>query len=189
MRTNRALEGNVELGALISVDIQEQSSRARVAVTSVIDDEGVLPNFRGLHQCVLLILVAEICNARHLRAELRTSLRASSDRLDESWKQMLRTLRVEREALAANIAAEREGVVAAFDTERARISADAAQITARAVDTSWQELRKRSLQRIAEWSKNQQAVQESDLMVSFGVVRCDVHRVMHRKWGLYMSSQ
>ena len=75
-------------------------------------------------------------------AELRTSLRASSDRLDESWKQMLRTLRVEREALAANIAAEREGVVAAFDTERARISADAAQIAARAVDTSWQELRK-----------------------------------------------
>jgi hypothetical protein len=75
-------------------------------------------------------------------AELRTSLRASSDRLDESWKQMLRTLRVEREALAANIAAEREGVVAAFDTERVRISADAAQITARAVDTSWQELRK-----------------------------------------------
>jgi hypothetical protein len=75
-------------------------------------------------------------------AELRTSLRASSDRLDESWKQMLRTLRVEREALAANIAAEREGIVAAFDTERVRVSADAAQITARAVDTSWQELRK-----------------------------------------------
>jgi hypothetical protein len=75
-------------------------------------------------------------------AELRTSLRTSSDRLDESWKQMLRTLRVEREALAANIAAEREGVVAAFDMERGRISADAAQITARAVDTSWQELRR-----------------------------------------------
>jgi hypothetical protein len=81
-------------------------------------------------------------------AELRTSLRASSDRLDESWKQMLRTLRVEREALAANIAAER-----------------------------------------GEWSKNQQAVQETDPMVSFDVVRCDVHRVMHRKWGLYMSSK
>jgi hypothetical protein len=56
--------------------------------------------------------------------------------------QMLRTLRVEREALAANIAAEREGVTAAFDTERIRISADAAQIAAQAVDTSWREFRK-----------------------------------------------
>jgi hypothetical protein len=74
--------------------------------------------------------------------ELRSSLRASSDRLDASWIQMLRTLRVEREALAANIAAERESVTAAFDTERALMSADAAQITARAVDTSWRELRK-----------------------------------------------
>jgi hypothetical protein len=55
---------------------------------------------------------------------------------------MLRTLRVEREALAANIAAERQSVTAAFDTERALMSADAAQITARAVDTSWRELRK-----------------------------------------------
>jgi hypothetical protein len=75
-------------------------------------------------------------------AELRSSLRASSDRLDASWMQMLRTLRVEREALAANIAAERKDATAAFDIERARISADAAQITARAVDTSWRELRK-----------------------------------------------
>lgn len=31
---------------------------------------------------------------------------------------------------------------AAFDVERARIAEDAAQITARAVDTSWRELRK-----------------------------------------------
>jgi len=65
---SRALaEGNVELGALISVDIQEKSSSARVAVTSVVDDEGVLPNVRGLHQTVLLILVAKIGNAGHLR--------------------------------------------------------------------------------------------------------------------------
>src|ERR1700692_504757 len=65
---SRALaEGNVELGALISVDIQEKSSSARVAVTSVVDDEGVFPNVRGLHQPVLLILVAKIGNARHLR--------------------------------------------------------------------------------------------------------------------------
>lgn len=55
---------------------------------------------------------------------------------------MLRTVRVEREALAANIATEREGVTAAFDVERARVSENAAQITARAVDTSWRELRK-----------------------------------------------
>jgi hypothetical protein len=75
-------------------------------------------------------------------AELRDSLRVSSDRLDASWMQMLRTLRVEREALAANIAAERESVTSAFDTERVRISADAAQITAQALDTSWRELRK-----------------------------------------------
>jgi hypothetical protein len=74
--------------------------------------------------------------------ELRSSVRIATERLDASWLQMLRTLREEREALAANIAAERESVTAAFDTERARISADAAQITARAVDTSWRELRK-----------------------------------------------
>lgn len=74
--------------------------------------------------------------------ELRRSLRESSDRLDASWMQMLRTLRTEREALAANIAAEREGMTSAFDTERARISADAAKIAADAVDTSWRELRK-----------------------------------------------
>ena len=48
-------------------------------------------------------------------AELRASLRTSSDRLDASWMQMLRTLRVEREALAANIASERESVTAAGD--------------------------------------------------------------------------
>ncbi|HEV7985972.1 MAG TPA: hypothetical protein VGP20_07390 [Steroidobacteraceae bacterium] len=75
-------------------------------------------------------------------AELRGSLRASSDRLDASWLQMLRTLRVEREALAANIANERASLTDAFDTERARISADAAKITAQTVDTSWRELRK-----------------------------------------------
>jgi hypothetical protein len=75
-------------------------------------------------------------------ADLRSTIRESSDRLDVSWLQMLRTLRVEREALAVNIATEREGVAAAFDVERARIAADAAQITARAVDTSWRELRK-----------------------------------------------
>jgi hypothetical protein len=75
-------------------------------------------------------------------AELRRSLRESSDRLDASWMQMLRTLRTEREALAANIAAEREGLTAAFDVERARISVDAAKIAADAVDTSWRELRK-----------------------------------------------
>ncbi len=74
--------------------------------------------------------------------ELRRSLRESSDRLDASWMQMLRTLRTEREALAANIAAERQGLTEAFDIERARISADAAKMTAEAVDTSWRELRK-----------------------------------------------
>jgi hypothetical protein len=75
-------------------------------------------------------------------AELRRSLRASSDQLDAAWMQTLRTLHAEREALAANIATERESVSATFDTERARISADAAQMTARAVDTSWRELHK-----------------------------------------------
>jgi hypothetical protein len=75
-------------------------------------------------------------------AELRNSLRASSDRLDVSWMQMIRTLRAEREALAANIATERQSVTAAFDTQRARISADAAQITAQALDISWRELHK-----------------------------------------------
>jgi hypothetical protein len=75
-------------------------------------------------------------------AELRDSLRSSSDRLDRSWMRMLRTLRVEREAFAANIATERESITAAIDLERSRFSEDAAQIAARAVDTSWRELRK-----------------------------------------------
>src|ERR1039457_1058033 len=79
--------------------------------------------------------------AHEVIAELRGSLLAVSDRLDGSLMQILRTVRVEREALAANIATEREGVTAEFDVERARISEDAAQITARAVDTSWRELR------------------------------------------------
>ena len=75
-------------------------------------------------------------------ADLRSSLNASSDRLDNAWMEMLRTLHVEREALATNIASERENVAATVDVERARISADAARIAARAVDTSWNELRK-----------------------------------------------
>lgn len=75
-------------------------------------------------------------------ADLRSSLNASSDRLDNAWMEMLRTLHVEREALATNVASERENVTTALDVERARISADAAQIAARAVDTSWNELRK-----------------------------------------------
>lgn len=72
--------------------------------------------------------------------ELRSSLRASSDRLDVSWMKLIRTLGAEREALAVNIATERQGITAAFDTQRALISADAAQITARVVDTSWREI-------------------------------------------------
>jgi hypothetical protein len=75
-------------------------------------------------------------------AELRAALLASSDRLDASWMQTLQAMHVEREALAANIATEREGITSAFDTERARVAADAERIAAHAVDTSWQELRK-----------------------------------------------
>jgi hypothetical protein len=58
---------NVELWALISVDIQEKSGAAWVPIASVIHDEGVLPNVSGLHQRFLLILVGEISNARDLR--------------------------------------------------------------------------------------------------------------------------
>jgi len=74
-------------------------------------------------------------------AELRRSLSESSDRLDNAWTQMLQTLRVERAALAANIASERESLTAAADVQRARISADAAKIAERAVDKSWIEIR------------------------------------------------
>lgn len=75
-------------------------------------------------------------------AELRRSLSDSSDRLDNAWSQMLQTLRFERAALAANIASERESLTAAADVERARITADAAGIAQRAIDTSWTELRR-----------------------------------------------
>lgn len=74
-------------------------------------------------------------------AELRRSLGESSDRLDNAWTQMLQTLRIERAALAANIASERESLTAAADVERTRISADAAKIAERAVDKSWSEIR------------------------------------------------
>jgi hypothetical protein len=74
-------------------------------------------------------------------AELRRSLAESSDRLDNAWTQMLQTLRIERVALAANIASERESLETTADVERARISADAAKIAERAVDKSWSEIR------------------------------------------------
>lgn len=75
-------------------------------------------------------------------ANLRGGLRETTDRLDGSALQMLKSLRAEREALAADIASEREHVTAAFDAQREKLSADAAQMAARAVDTSWRELRK-----------------------------------------------
>ena len=75
-------------------------------------------------------------------ADLRASLLESSQRLDASSMRILRTLHSAREALAANITAEREGIIAAFDTQRARMSADAQTLVANAVDTSWRELRK-----------------------------------------------
>jgi hypothetical protein len=74
--------------------------------------------------------------------QLRGSLRETSDRLDASLTQTLRALHAEREGLAANIAEERESLTATFDVERAQVAKDAAQIAARAVDTSWQELHK-----------------------------------------------
>ncbi len=78
--------------------------------------------------------------AREAIADLRESLRTSSDRLDASGMQMVRTLHLEREALALDIATERESMIAAFDDQRTKISADAAKITAKTVETSWREL-------------------------------------------------
>jgi len=80
--------------------------------------------------------------AREAIAELRSTVLAASDRLDSSWDETLRTVRVEREALAADVASERQSITAAIDTERARITADAARIAAQTVDTSWRELQK-----------------------------------------------
>jgi hypothetical protein len=74
--------------------------------------------------------------------ELRAGLADSADRLDNAWQQTLETLRVERAATAQDVAVERVALTAAVDMERARITADAAQIAARAVDTSWNQLRK-----------------------------------------------
>jgi hypothetical protein len=75
-------------------------------------------------------------------AGLRESLLASSDRLDSSWLQTLRTLRAERIALAANIASERESLTGAFDVQRRGFTEDAAKIAANAIETSWTELRR-----------------------------------------------
>lgn len=75
-------------------------------------------------------------------AELRDGLRTSSERLDQSWLQTLRTLTTERVALADNIASERQSLIEAFVSQRIQLSADADRIVARSVDTSWQQLRK-----------------------------------------------
>jgi len=74
-------------------------------------------------------------------ADLRESLRLSSDRLDADWLQMLHTVHAEREALAQNVATERASTVAAFDLERSRVAQDADKIAANAVETSWRQLR------------------------------------------------
>lgn len=74
--------------------------------------------------------------------ELREGLRNSSQRLDQSWMQTLRTLSTERAALADNIASERASLVTAFDLQRIQLSADADRIVARSVETSWQQARK-----------------------------------------------
>ncbi len=73
--------------------------------------------------------------------ELRADLRASSDRLDHSWIETLRTLHTERAALADNIAGERASLVTAFDQQRIQLSADADRIVARTVETSWEQAR------------------------------------------------
>jgi len=78
---------------------------------------------------------------REAIANLRAGLRETSQRLDASAVQMLQSLRAEREALSLDVAAERANVTAAFDAQRAKLSADAAQIADRAVDTSWRQLR------------------------------------------------
>jgi ribosomal protein S18 len=75
-------------------------------------------------------------------AELRDGLRTSSERLDQSWLQTLRTLTAERVALADNIASERQSLIEAFNGQRIQLSADADRIVARSLDTSWQQLRK-----------------------------------------------
>jgi hypothetical protein len=74
--------------------------------------------------------------------ELRADLRASSDRLDQSWIETLRTLHTERAALAQNLADERASLVTAVDQQRIQLSADANRIVASSVETSWQQARK-----------------------------------------------
>ncbi len=112
---------------------------------SGLDASSVRSTFRSIDtQLARISTLAESSPALAHEAigELRRSLNESSDRLDNAWSQMLQTIRVERVALAANIASERESLTAAADVERARLSADAATIAQRAVDTSWIELRK-----------------------------------------------
>jgi hypothetical protein len=78
--------------------------------------------------------------AREAIGDFRSSLLASSDRLESAWLQSLKSLHLEREALTADISREREATVADLDVERARFSADAKAITAQVLNTSWREL-------------------------------------------------
>ena len=73
--------------------------------------------------------------------DLRGILFGATDRLDQSWMEMLRAMHVEREALAQNIRQERSSVVAAVGVQRAAMMKDAERIAAHAVETSAREVR------------------------------------------------
>jgi hypothetical protein len=73
--------------------------------------------------------------------DLRGILFDTTDRLDQSWMEMLRAMHVEREALAQNIQQERASVVAAVGVQRAAMMQDAERIAVHAVETSAHEVR------------------------------------------------
>jgi hypothetical protein len=57
--------------------------------------------------------------------DLRTSMLVVSDRFDESWAQMVRSVREEREQLAQSVREQREAAVLAFDAQRVAFVQDA----------------------------------------------------------------
>ena len=64
-----------------------------------------------------------------------------SDRFDESWGLMMGTVQHEREALAANIRAEREAAMLAFDSQRAALAKDAVLVADRAIASGGTQVR------------------------------------------------
>lgn len=74
-------------------------------------------------------------------ADLRTSMLMVTNRFEETWALVLRTVHEEREALAVNVRVEREAAVQALDVQRAALAEDASRIADQVVASGGAQVR------------------------------------------------